>query len=47
MNIEIEVNGKRVPLNPFVKKFIINTIKGIISSLRGVKDIKTISIKIF
>jgi len=29
------INGKDIELNPFVEEFIKNTVKGMISSLRG------------
>lgn len=33
--IEIAVNGETIPLNPFVRTLIQNTLKGILSSLKG------------
>ncbi|WP_421077148.1 molybdopterin-guanine dinucleotide biosynthesis protein B [Methanothermococcus sp. Ax23] len=44
--VEMVVNGKTIPMNPFVSIIIKNTLKGIISSLKGVDDPKNISIKI-
>lgn len=42
--IKITVNGKTIPANPFVSKIIKNAIKGIVSSLKGADDPKSISI---
>jgi hypothetical protein len=33
--VEVSINGKDIELNPFVEEFIKNTVKGMISSLRG------------
>ncbi|MFQ6083794.1 MAG: hypothetical protein ACE5WD_10600 [Candidatus Aminicenantia bacterium] len=33
--IEIYIEGEKIPLNPFVSKIIKNTFKGMLSSLRG------------
>jgi molybdopterin-guanine dinucleotide biosynthesis protein B len=44
--VELKVNGKEIPLNDFVVNFISETIIGMIKPLRGVKDIKTVSVKI-
>lgn len=45
-HVELKVNGNEVKLNNFVKKFITHTIIGMVSSLRGVSDISTISLKL-
>lgn len=45
-DVELTVDGKRIPLNPFVSKIVKNTVLGLVSSLKGVKDPKNISIKI-
>lgn len=34
-DIELRVDGKSIPMNPFVQKFVQNTTLGMISSLRG------------
>jgi len=44
--ISIKVNGKQIPLTEFPAEFIINTITGMLKSLKGVKDIKNIQINI-
>ncbi len=45
-SVELEVNGETVELNPFVQGFITQTLKGMISSLRGVAKPEAISLKI-
>jgi hypothetical protein len=35
--VDIMVNQETVPLNPFVNDFVLNTITGMVSSLRGVE----------
>ena len=37
MNIILECDGKKIPLNPFVQKFLAGTLVGMIQSLEGVK----------
>jgi molybdopterin-guanine dinucleotide biosynthesis protein B len=44
--ISLRINGRPVPLSPFVKRFLIRTIKGMISSLKGVEDPQRVEIKI-
>ncbi|MCU0822328.1 MAG: molybdopterin-guanine dinucleotide biosynthesis protein B [Spirochaetes bacterium] len=45
-NISLQVNGRDIPLNLFVKDFIIKTISGMLSSLKGGEDPKNIEIRI-
>ncbi|RKY07531.1 MAG: hypothetical protein DRP66_06545 [Planctomycetota bacterium] len=45
-SVELEVNGETVELNPFVQGFITQTLKGMISSLRGVAKPEAITLKI-
>lgn len=45
-DVELVVDGRRIPLNPFVSKIIKNTVVGLVSSLKGVEDPGSISIKI-
>lgn len=42
----LKVNRKKVSLNLFVKKALVNVLVGFVSSLHGVKGIKTIDLKI-
>ncbi|AEH07036.1 molybdopterin-guanine dinucleotide biosynthesis protein B [Methanothermococcus okinawensis] len=44
--VEMVVNGKTIPMNPFVSDIIKNTLKGIVGSLKGADNPKTISINI-
>ena len=44
--INIKVNGKEIPLSEFPSDIIKNTICGMIKSLKGVDEIKTVEIKI-
>jgi molybdopterin-guanine dinucleotide biosynthesis protein B len=44
--ISLRVNRKPISLSPFVKGFLIRTIKGMISSLKGAENPKKIVIKI-
>ena len=46
MKIEIEINGEQVELTEFPSKIIINTILGMLKSLRGVDEIDTAEIKL-
>lgn len=44
--ISLRINGKRIPLSPFVGKFLIRTIKGMISALKGGENPNRLEIKI-
>ncbi len=45
--LKIEVDGKNIPTNEFVRKFLCNTLSGALESLHGVnKDWKDIKINI-
>lgn len=44
--LEITVNGKTIPLNPFVSNIVKNTIIGLLSSLKGVDNPESLTIKI-
>ena len=43
--IKVKVNGKDIPLTEFPKDFIINTICGMLKSLKGVDEIKDVEIR--
>ena len=45
-SVVLEVNGEVVELNGFVQGFIAQTVKGMVSSLRGVAKPEAISVKI-
>jgi hypothetical protein len=43
--VELEINGKKILLSEFPEKFIKNTIRGMVSTLKGVDEsIETIRI---
>ena len=44
--IALRISGRRIPLSPFVERFLIRTIKGMISSLKGAESPQRIEIKI-
>jgi hypothetical protein len=44
--VELEVNGKEIELNNFAENFIAQTVMGMVSSLRGVGDIDTVSLRV-
>lgn len=43
-DIALFVNDKLIPLNPFVREFLMKTLLGMMSALKGVKEIKKIDI---
>jgi len=44
--VTLRVNGKAVPLNTFVQGYLTNTVKGMVSSLKGCHDPHQIEIRI-
>ena len=44
-DITIKVNGKNITLSEFPAEFIKNSICGMLKSLKGVYEIKTVEIK--
>jgi len=44
--VNLKVNGKKIALNPFVRDFIAATVIGMVGSLRGADNIKTVSLEI-
>ena len=42
--INVKVNGEKISLNEFASEFMINTVSGMLSSLKGVDDIKIVEI---
>lgn len=44
--VSLRVDGKRIPMTPFVKSFATSTIKGMLSSLKGCGTAKQIEIRI-
>jgi molybdopterin-guanine dinucleotide biosynthesis protein B len=45
-DISLKLNGRVIPLSPFVKSFLVHTIKGMLSSLKGCDTTKRIEINI-
>jgi len=45
-SVVLEVNGESVELNTFVQGFIALTVKGMVSSLRGIAKTEAITLKI-
>jgi hypothetical protein len=47
LGLKLKVDGKEVPLNEFVEKFMMGSVTGAIGSLKGIKeDWKKIEIEI-
>jgi len=46
LETELIVNGSKVELNSFVQNFIGRAIIGMLTSLRGVSDVQSVSLKI-
>jgi molybdopterin-guanine dinucleotide biosynthesis adapter protein len=44
--VQLRVNGKEIPLTPFVQKSIQNTVRGMLSSLKGCASPQTVDLKI-
>lgn len=44
MKVELNVDGKKVPMNKFVQKIVGSTIKGMIDTLDGVSPYKKLEI---
>jgi len=46
VDVEIRVNGKRVPINPFVQEIIGNAVLGMVSSLKKIGEIGVVELRI-
>ena len=44
--IRLKVNGKEIPLSPFVQKSILGTVRGMVSSLKGCESPQAIEIQV-
>ncbi len=44
--VNLKVNGKDIPLKPFIRQFIVESIKGMVSSLKECDDPREIEIRI-
>ena len=45
-DVSLKVDGKKIPMTPFVKSFVTSTIKGMLASLKGCEDPQYIEIRI-
>ena len=45
-DVELLVNETYIPINPFIKSFIAKTLLGMVSSLKGIKEIKSLHISL-
>ena len=45
-DVDLLVNEAHIPLNPFIRSFIAKTLLGMVSSLKGVKEIKSLHISL-
>ena len=43
-HFELSVNGTHIPMNPFVRDIMARTVVAMVSSLKGVKDVKSLRI---
>lgn len=46
IELDIKVNGEKIPLTEFPSEIISNTIQGMVQSLKGVEDIETVEISL-
>ena len=44
--VSLKVDGREIPMTPFVKSFVASTVKGILTSLKGCEDPQYIEIRI-
>ena len=45
-DVSLKVDGKKIPMTPFVKNFVTRTLKGMLSSLKGCGNPKEIEIRV-
>ena len=45
-DVELFINGSPVPIKPFVMEFVARTLVGMVSALRGVKEVKSLNISL-
>jgi len=45
-DVSLKVDGKKIPMTPFVKNFVAHTIKGMLFSLKGCGNAKEIEIRV-
>jgi len=44
--VELYINGRPVPLKPFVQEFISGTVKGMVAALKGIGEIKSLELRL-
>lgn len=44
--VQLEIDGRAIELNPFVQGFIARTVRGMVSSLRGVDKPESIRLEV-
>ncbi len=42
--LELRINGESIPMNDFVQRFIVGTLCGMLRSLHGADDIRTVDL---
>ena len=45
-DVDLMVNEAHIPLNPFIKSFMAKTLLGMVSSLKGIKEVKSLHISL-
>ena len=45
-DVDLLVNETHIPLNPFIKSFMAKTLLGMVSSLKGIKEVKSLHISL-
>jgi hypothetical protein len=45
-DVELKVNGEKIGLNSFVTSFILETVLGMVKSLRGVDKVESLQLEI-
>ena len=46
VDVELKVNGKKIELNNFVRSFILETVLGMVKSLRGVDEVESLKLEL-
>ena len=46
VDVELTVNGEKIELNNFVRSFILETVLGMVKSLRGVDEVESLKLEL-
>ncbi|MHC4133313.1 MAG: hypothetical protein ACYSR3_15215 [Planctomycetota bacterium] len=46
VDVELNVNGEKIELNNFVRSFILETVLGMVKSLRGVDEVESLKLEL-